>query len=99
MSMDRLQREHARLIILRSLVEEPSSTSNSATIQDLLQVYGINRDRDWVHQEIAHLAGLGAVTVMPAGERVRIVQLTQRGLDHVERRITLEGVRRPSLEN
>lgn len=98
MSMDRLQREHARLIILRSLVEEPSNTSNSATIQDLLQVYGINRDRDWVHQEIAHLSGLGAVKVMPAGERVRIVQLTQRGLDHVERRITLEGVSRPSLE-
>jgi hypothetical protein len=98
MNYDRIQREHARLIILRALVEESSHTSNSATLQELLETYGVRRDRDWVHQEIAHLASLAAVTVTPVGERIRIVQLTQRGLDHVERRISLEGVARPSLE-
>jgi hypothetical protein len=97
MSMDRIQREHARLIILRALVDEVSRTSNSASLQDLLETYGIRRDRDWVHQEIAYLASLAAVTVTPAGDRIRIVQLTQRGLDHVDGRLILEGVRRPSL--
>ena len=41
------------------------------------------------------LAEIGAVTLTEAGS-VLIATLTERGLDHVERRIILDGVKRPS---
>jgi len=96
MSMDRIIREEARLIVLKALALEIGNRSNSELLRLTLETFGIARTRDWVHAELTHLADIGAVTQADAGT-VRIVSLTQRGLDHVERRIALEGVKRPSI--
>lgn len=94
--MTDIMREHARLIALRFLSDEPSGRANSATIQDEMERrWGITRSRDWVHAELRWLADVGAVTVLDAGS-VLVVSLTARGLDHVERRIVIDGVKRPS---
>lgn len=89
--------EHVRLIILRALAAEPNHTSNDAFLQDVAKSYGIDRGRDLVRQEIRWLEGIGAVRVQ-AMESALVVTARARGIDHAERRIVLEGVRRPSPE-
>jgi hypothetical protein len=96
MSLAKIIEEEARLVILRTLAEEPNGRLPSSAIQtDLAERWAINRSRDWVHLQIGELANLGAVTVVAAGT-VQIASLTQRGLDHVERRMLLPGVKKPS---
>jgi ribosomal protein L12E/L44/L45/RPP1/RPP2 len=97
MSMDRIVREEARLVVLKALADEPDRRLNSSLLQQVLQNFGITRGRDWVHNELRALADLGAVEVIEAGP-VRIAVLRAAGLEHVERRRVLEGVKRPSPE-
>jgi hypothetical protein len=94
--MDRLTREHARLIILRALAQEVNGSLNSAILQDHLTTFGIARPRDWLHEELRWLAEIGAIVVLEAGT-VRVATLTAKGADHVERRTAIEGVKRPSI--
>lgn len=95
MSMDRIIREEARLIVLRTLDGEPDRRLNSELLRLELERWGITRSREWVHAELRHLEQLGAVTVVEAGS-VLIAALARRGEDHVGRRIVLDGVKRPS---
>ncbi len=98
MSAADIQREHARLIMLRSLAEQSDRRLNSALLQeDLALRWAINKPRDWVHDELRWLEEMGAVTMTTAAS-VLIATLTQKGLDHVERRIVITGVKRPSPE-
>ncbi len=98
MSAADIQREHARLIMLRDLAEQPGNRWNSALLRDDLEErWAIARTREWVETELLWLAQMGAVETTRMGS-VLIVQLLQRGLDHVERRFVIEGVKRPSLE-
>jgi hypothetical protein len=97
MSMDKIIREEARLIMLRTLDEQPSGQLNSALLQASLESFGIARTRDWVHEEMRVLADLGAIAVVEAGT-VRVGRMTAKGADHVHRRIAIEGVKRPSPE-
>lgn len=95
MSFDRLVREEARLILLRALEEQPDGRLNSELLRLSLESYGITKSRDWVHDELNWLSGMGAVTVIVAGS-VRVASLTDKGSDHVLRRTVIEGVKRPS---
>lgn len=89
--------EHLRLIILRALAAEPNHTSNDGFLQDVAKSYGIDRGRDLVRQEIRWLEGIGALKVQTMGSAL-VVTARARGIDHAERRVVLEGVRRPSPE-
>ncbi len=88
-------RSEARLLILRGLAEEGDGTLSSKLIGRKLQTYGINRDRDWIHQEIRWLAHLGAVTVVDA-DSVLVATIAARGRTHLARQFRLEGVDWPS---
>jgi DNA-binding GntR family transcriptional regulator len=94
MSLDQAIREEARLIMLRALADEPDHRLNSSLLVQVLGNFAITRSRDWVHEELRRLADLGAVTIVEAGS-VRVASLTEKGLDHVERRLVIEGVKRP----
>lgn len=98
MMMDKIIREQARLVILRTLDEQQSGQLNSALLQASLETYGIVQSRDWVHEEMRYLAEVGAITIVDAGT-VRVGTLTSKGIDHVRRRITIEGVKRMSPES
>lgn len=99
MTADDIQRAHARLIMLRDLSEQPDQRWNSALLrEDLEGRWGINKTRDWVHDELRWLADMGAVTIKSVASVV-IATLTQKGLDHVERRLVITGVARPSPVN
>ncbi|QGM46723.1 hypothetical protein [Methylocystis heyeri] len=96
MSADQIIREHARLIILRDLAEQPDGRWNSEALrEDLEERWAITKTREWVHDELRWLAEMGAATVNEIGS-VLIAKLTQKGLDHVERRRVITGVKRPS---
>lgn len=96
MSMDRIVREEARLIILKALAAEVNNRLNSELIRMSLDSFGISRTRDWVHAELNWLSDIGALTMTDAGT-VKVASLTQRGMDHVMRLTVLDGVKRPSI--
>lgn len=95
MSMDRIMREEARLVILKALAGEPAETLNSGMLVEVLASFGIFRPREWVHAELAWLAEMSAITLMDAGS-VKIARLTETGARHLRREIALEGIKRPS---
>ncbi|MEX2126954.1 MAG: hypothetical protein WD871_01755 [Xanthobacteraceae bacterium] len=95
MSMDKMMREEARLIILRTLANQVDGRFNSELVRRTLETFGITRTRAWVHDEFRYLADMGAVEVSDAGS-VQVASLTGKGRDHVERRLIIEGVKRPS---
>ncbi|MBN9471680.1 MAG: hypothetical protein ABS35_19620 [Kaistia sp. SCN 65-12] len=95
MSMDALIRQEARLIILRALEQESDGRLNSELLRQALEHFGITRSRDWVHDELNWLASMGAVAIITANT-VRVATLTSKGSDHVQRRLVIEGVKRPS---
>ena len=88
--------EEARLVILAALLEEADYRLNDNLLAKVLQVYGINRGRDYVRNQLAWLEkNAGAVRLVKAGEAV-IAEITEIGIDHVEKRTVLSGVMRPS---
>ena len=95
MDMQKLIREDARLVILKALAEQVGESLNSGILVEHLRLFGIRKDRGWVHDELAWLADRGAVTVMEAGT-VRVATLTDKGHRHLQREIAIEGVKRPS---
>lgn len=96
MSLSAIMEHEARLVALRMLAEQSDGRLNSSLLRDeLAERWAINRTRDWLHVQLRFLAEIGAVHLTEAGS-VLIAEITQRGLDHVERRIVLDGVKRPS---
>jgi len=95
MSMDRIYREDARLIMLKALAAQPSETLHSGHLQDGLKTFGINEERAWVHGELEWLARMGAVSLVDNGS-IKVATLTEKGARHLQRAIVIEGVKRPS---
>ncbi|MTW19106.1 hypothetical protein GJ689_23180 [Rhodoplanes serenus] len=95
-TMDRMIREEARLILLRTLAAQVDGRLNSELLRLQLQTFGIAKPRPWVHDELAYLAEMGAVTVVDAGS-VKVASLTEKGQAHIDRLLVIEGVKRPSL--
>ena len=88
--------EDIRLIILRALATEVDYTLNENLLAAELDLFGHRKGRDYIRNELRWLESeAGAITLREAGS-VMIATLTQRGRDHVERRVALAGVKRPS---
>lgn len=96
MDMAALIRQDARLIMLRALAEQTDNTLHSGFLDASLRLFGIKKDRDWIHDELRWLDDRGAVTLIEAGT-VLVATLTDKGLRHVEREMAIEGISRPSL--
>jgi hypothetical protein len=88
-------REDARLIILRELHAQSNYALNDSLLQQTLEGFGIAKTRDWVREEINYLANVGAVSKTAVGSVV-VAHLSPKGVEHVERRFVIEGVKRPS---
>jgi hypothetical protein len=94
--MDTLIHEDARLIVLKSLHEQVDETLNSTVLLELVRTFGgIRKDRNWLHDELAWLKEMGAITLVTAGS-VQIATLTEKGARHVLREIAISGIKRPS---
>jgi hypothetical protein len=88
-------RADARLLILRGLAEEGDGTLSSKLLSRKLQVYGINQDRDWIHEEMRHLERFGGITVTDA-DTVLVATITSKGRSHLARRLQIGGVDWPT---
>lgn len=88
-------REEARLIILKALHEEDNGAASDARLGSVLDMAAINKSRDWLREELRWLADVGAVKLSTFGSSV-IATITMKGAEHVERRLIIEGIRRPS---
>jgi hypothetical protein len=96
MSLEQIILAEARLIILRELAASPNqSMTSEAARRYLLGSWLIDKPREWVEEQFRYLADMGAVEIVPAGT-VKIARLTERGILHVQGRVTIPGVQRPS---
>lgn len=97
-SMAELIREQARLIILKALRDQVDERLNSDLMLPVLATFGILKTREWVHAELDWLAEMGAITVTRAGT-IAVAKLADRGAQHLDRIIAIEGIKRPSRED
>jgi len=101
----------ARLVILKSLLLSPSGQMNETLIDEALRRFGHNRTREWVRQQLRFLADQGAVVLQEAWRdvvstgnvknepgSVLVATITRAGLDHLERKAFIEGVKVPRPE-
>lgn len=89
----------ARLVLLKELAAQTDYRLNDSLLTQALIIFGINKGRAYVRNQLTWLQETaGAVRLVPAGTAI-IAELLEPGLDHVERRILLEGVKRPSPNN
>lgn len=95
MSMSRIIAQEARLRILQALARQDGGALNSELLRAELETWGINRTRDWVHDQLRWLADMGAITLTDASAAVRIATLTSKGEDHLSRARLIEGVKPP----
>ena len=95
MNFDEMIREEARLILLKTLGEEVNETLNSELLRRALEVFGIARTREWVHEELSYLKQMGAIQLNAIGT-VMIASLTDKGRDHLSRTIAITGIKKPS---
>jgi hypothetical protein len=86
-----------RLIILRELAVQPDYRLNETLLSRVLETFGHRKSQDYLRDQLRWLEEMGAATLTEAGT-VRIAELTRRGRDHVERRVVIEGIARPSPE-
>lgn len=93
MSYEKDVAEHFRLGLLRALAEQAGYTCNDALLTSILEGFGLRKSRDYTKSQLRFLETIEAVTIEEAGS-VLVATLTQRGHDHVERLIVLDGVKR-----
>jgi hypothetical protein len=94
-TMEVIVREQARLIILKALVDQVNESMNSDLLVHQLATFGIDKDRDWVHDQLTWLAEMGAIRVLGAGT-IKVAILTEKGARHLRRAIVIKGIQRPS---
>lgn len=87
-------REEARLIILRELYAQNNYASSDSVLRETLELFGISKTREWVREELSYLENVGAVARTIVGTVV-VARLLSKGVEHVERRLVIEGVKRP----
>jgi len=87
--------EDARMIVLKELALQTDRRLNESVLGAVLDTFGHRRSREWVRTQLRALKELGAVTLHEAGT-IFVVELTQLGLDHVDSRAIIDGIRRPS---
>lgn len=88
--------EDRRLCLLRTLAAQTDGTLNESILQRAVEKYGHNVSRDVIKADLRWLAEVGTVENKEV-EGYLIASLTDRGLDHVERRTAIDGIAKPKL--
>ena len=96
--MDQIIREDARLIVLKALSEQTDERLNSSVLLEIIETYGgIRKTREWLHTELDWMNDMGAVKTSRIGTIV-VAALTERGAQHLDRIVAIEGIKRPGRE-
>lgn len=90
-----MQREEARLVLLKELSVQANESLSSSMMEPALHVFAIYQDRVWIHQQLDWMANMGAIHVVDAGS-VKIATLLDAGWAHLRRQRFIEGIKKPS---
>lgn len=86
--------EDVRRLLLEELARQPGYRLNDDLLMRMLETHGHMKPRDYVRGELDWLEKAKALSLTEVGGIV-IAELTERGLEHVERRKLIAGVARP----
>lgn len=90
-----LVRLEARLIILKALAAQDDERMNSSMLRDEVAAFGIDRTREWIHEELKWMSAMDVIIVHEL-HGIKIAQLTEKGARHLRGAETVEGIRRAS---
>lgn len=96
MSFRTIVDQDQRLVMLRALADQTDATLNESLLQRALDLYGHHASRDAVKAHLRWLDDVGAVRLTEV-EGFLIARLTDHGLDHVERRVAIDGIAKQKL--
>lgn len=92
--------EAARLTILRALAAEVDGRLNESLLSRVLEGYAFKRGRSWLRTQLRWLEQEAGAIVVREVQGVQgalmIAEITECGMDHVERRQVLDGIQRPA---
>ncbi len=86
----------ARLTILRALANETDYRLNDTLLMRTLEAFAIKRGRGYLRNQLRWLEQEASAVKLHEVGTVMIAELTETGLDHVERRVVLDGVLKSS---
>ena len=87
----------SRLVILKELAAQINNRGNTTLLEMVLEQFGQPSSSAYVRNQLRWLEqNARAVKVEEVGS-VLVAELLQPGLDHVNRKIALDGVKRPRL--
>lgn len=84
-----------RIIALQALDQDPARESNTRLLQSILEQFGHAMSAVAVDGLVDWLSERGLVTARGIGGGLRVVRLTQAGVDAAKGRSIVEGVDRP----
>jgi hypothetical protein len=87
--------ESARLTILRALADQHDFTLNDSVLASVLRDFGFAKGRDYLRTQLRFLADEAGAILLRETFGSMVAEVTEAGLDHVERRRILSGVKRP----
>lgn len=87
-----------RLTMLKSLQMQPGKQAHENILQHEARAFGLNYTREQIRDELRFLERAQAVKLTEAGS-VIVATLKQRGKDHLDGLIELEGINPPALED
>jgi hypothetical protein len=86
-----------RLVILRTLAQDPDYSVNEYVLAGALKMLGHNVSRDRLLTEAAWLAEQGLITSTDVMGSL-VIKLTRRGKDVADGAVVVPGVKRPEPE-
>jgi len=88
--------EAVRLTVLETLALMPDGQLNDEMLAEALDERGHRRPMDYIARQLDWLAENAAIRLTKSGDG-RIAAILPRGLEHIERRRFMPGVRIPRL--
>ncbi|SNY91381.1 hypothetical protein SAMN04515647_1603 [Cohaesibacter sp. ES.047] len=87
----------SRLVILKELANQVDNRANTTILEMVLEQFGQPSTAAYVRNQLRYLEQTARAVKLEDVGSVLVAELTQTGQDHVDRKIALEGVRRPRL--
>lgn len=91
------RQEEFRLIILRELEAQGDATLSETVLLQVASKWQFKKTRDMIKSDLRWLDSVGAIDVVEV-EGYLIATLTERGLDHIEKKLPIDGIMIPSLK-
>lgn len=87
---------HARLAVLRALVNTPLGTANDSVLFDEMDRLGLPVTRDQLRGQLTWLEEQGLIRLLRPTEGLIVATIRERGADVATGRAFIDGIQRPS---